>query len=284
MTVRVPVGVPANLKSPLFVSAAEAASPATSVTCSVTSLRTGASITPTASAFDDGTTTAVTGRYVATLPAYPMPDILTVAWVGTVDAATVTLTDTVRVVGSHYATVPEITGSANLVNKPLVSHARVAELRDAFASIASEYIGESMTLEYDVATVNPCRSLLLPHPACTLVTVADADDADVLIDWTVNGIGLLRSETSTSNAPYSFAYDHGWNQPDRLRQACVEWVSSVIMRTDGGSARDVIWQAPDGGARYSTPDWDAGRPTGMLDVDNVLNELRSQFGANEHIA
>lgn len=57
-------------------------------------------------------------------------------------------------------------------------------------------------------------------------------------------------------------------------RACTEYVISVLRATASGQSRDVIAQTFDGGmTRYSTPDVAAGRPSGFLEVDRLLNSL-----------
>jgi len=41
-----------------------------------------------------------------------------------------------------------------------------------------------------------------------------------------------------------------------------------------GVSRNTLSEATDAGTtRYSTPDWEGGRPTGWLEVDRLLNTL-----------
>ncbi len=62
--------------------------------------------------------------------------------------------------------------------------------------------------------------------------------------------------------------------PETILDACAEYVAAVSRSRSAGSTRDVIAQTFDGGlTRYSTPDWGAGRPTGYLEVDRLLNSL-----------
>jgi hypothetical protein len=47
----------------------------------------------------------------------------------------------------------------------------------------------------------------------------------------------------------------------------------VVERT--ATSRDTLSQSFEGGTtRYSTPDWNAGRPTGFLQIDADLNSER----------
>jgi hypothetical protein len=273
---RVTLGAPALIPSPLFASEAEVAvaTDATPV-CTVTSARTGADTVLTVAEWTGGMATATTGRYGASLPPWPDLDVLTVTWEAEVDGTAVTLTDTVRVVKAHYASLPQLLEA--LKSKPNVNRLRILELRDDFADLVYEYRGASWTREFDVATVDTCRSYLLPYkPTSLLVSVVDADDADVLSSggWEVTSFGLLAAETTpTSSNPHVVGVEHGVDNPTALTRACILYVSAIVNRDDAGTARDIIWTSAEGGQRYSTPDWKAGRPTGMLDVDAALNAL-----------
>ncbi len=70
-------------------------------------------------------------------------------------------------------------------------------------------------------------------------------------------------------------YVHGIDPaPDPILDADAEYVRSRAISGKAGTIRDVIAQAFDGGTtRYSTPDWDAGRYTGLLDVDALINSV-----------
>jgi hypothetical protein len=273
---RVTVGSPALIPSPLFVSEAEVAVATDATpTCTVVSARTGDSTVLTVAEWTGGMATATVGRYGASLTPWPDLDVLTVTWEAAIDGIAVTLTDTVRVVKAHYASLPQLL--AALPSKPNVDRLRLLELRDGFADLVLEYRGASWTLEYDVASVDVCRSVHVPHiPAATLVSVADVDAVDVLTsgEWELASSGLLTAgHLSTFGSPYSVGYEHGVDNPSALTRACILYVTGIVQRDDGGSGRDIIWQSTDGGLRYSTPDWKAGRPTGMLDVDAALGSL-----------
>lgn len=71
-------------------------------------------------------------------------------------------------------------------------------------------------------------------------------------------------------------YVHGYEAPpEGLLAACAAFVGRRLANSASGTPRDVLSQNFDGGTtRYSTPDWDAGRPTGYLDIDAALNAER----------
>ena len=62
--------------------------------------------------------------------------------------------------------------------------------------------------------------------------------------------------------------------PAALLDACTEYVLCVARNRASGVSRNTLSEATDAGTtRYSTPDWSAGRPTGWLEVDRLLNTL-----------
>lgn len=75
----------------------------------------------------------------------------------------------------------------------------------------------------------------------------------------------------------SVSYTHGLTAPSAaLLRACREYVRATALEHTGNQPRNTIsYQGQDGFTyRESTPDWSAGRPTGFLAVDRVLNSLR----------
>jgi hypothetical protein len=271
---RVQVGEAARLRSPIFANGdGVRTAPASTPTCTVTSHR-GA---------DPGALTVTesgTAEYYATLPAQSAPDLLTVTWAGTVDSQAVSYVDEVKVVADHYASLVELRDSVS--NKPSTTTRRLEALRDEFAARVAEYRGESWTSEYEVLTITVpeggyrvCGTITLPWCVdVALVSVTDPDAADVTSDWTVTTTGRLSPPTAVlAEGTHTIAYTHGVDEPYVLNRACVDWVKSSVMRGDAGTARDIIWQGMDGTVRYSTPDPMAGRPTGLMDVDAVLNAL-----------
>lgn len=89
----------------------------------------------------------------------------------------------------------------------------------------------------------------------------------------VAGVVVMPFVQNTTVVP---VYDHGLDEPtDGLLRGCREYVRSCALSDRSGVHRDVITQADGSGGytRFSTPDWDAGRPTGWLEVDRILNSL-----------
>lgn len=78
----------------------------------------------------------------------------------------------------------------------------------------------------------------------------------------------------------TFVYKHGLDAPSSmLKRCCRVYVRAAVLADQTGLPRDVIVSTFEGMTnRFSTPDWDKGRPTGYLDVDRLLNTLKDYRG------
>lgn len=93
----------------------------------------------------------------------------------------------------------------------------------------------------------------------TIASVTSATEIELSAVATATGTGI----TFTIGGP-----------PTAVLRACREYVRSCALSDRSGVPRDVISQSAEGTyTRFSTPDWDAGRPTGWLEVDRLLNSL-----------
>lgn len=68
-------------------------------------------------------------------------------------------------------------------------------------------------------------------------------------------------------------YSHGYDSPTQsLLRGCREYVRIAAVADRSAVPRDIIATSADGmTTRFSTPDKRAGRPTGYLDIDRLLN-------------
>jgi hypothetical protein len=120
------------------------------------------------------------------------------------------------------------------------------------------------------------QALVLAWPlvqSITSVTVdGDALDTDT---YTLDGSVIYYDSTFSSSYPATVVYTHGATTvSDTLKRATALYVASVFKSEESGVSRDAISQNFDGvTTRYSTPDITAGRPTGWLEVDRLLNLL-----------
>lgn len=145
-----------------------------------------------------------------------------------------------------------------------------------FEDIAERYIGVSYRERAGTHTGWVQRSILeLPHRQVTVVTLADEEDVAVTFERLYVDRGAVEVH---SCALLTATYTHGYEDPtELLLSACALYVARKVAVDNSGMSRDVLSQNFDGGTtRYATPDWNAGRPTGFLDVDADLNSMRSQ--------
>lgn len=159
----------------------------------------------------------------------------------------------------------------------------VDELIAEFEEVAEDYLGFSC----------------VPRTATEVVSVASFSDRLVLArpkvrsvtSVTIDGVALAAASYETDLAagvirrvsggmfspadPATVVYVHGLTEPPvRIKRACALYVASVAESEKSGTSRNVLSQGMDGGTtRYSTPDKRAGRPTGWLEVDRLLNSV-----------
>lgn len=212
---------------------------------------------------------------------------LTLTWTGTADGLTQQLTQSVEVVGGFYASMPSIRQMPGIADDSTYPPQRVREVREEFEAIVDEYRGTSFVPRLRVQTVrHDCwwslSSFLLDdlHPRVLRSIDVGGDAVADLSVWTFSPYGLLYSETSGVSGwavgeAVTIAYEYGLSEPPpALQRACREYVRAVLLRETSGVDRDVISQSFEGMVtRYSTPDASAGRPTGYVEIDRLLNSL-----------
>ena len=124
--------------------------------------------------------------------------------------------------------------------------------------------------------------VLLPHPLIREVTslevngVALSDtDLQALLDR-----GLLAEEGTIvggswcSGARLGLEYSHGLDAwPADIQRGCREFVRAKAIEAVGNGPRNAIRYQDDGGWSFqdSTANWGAGRPTGLMVVDDIWN-------------
>lgn len=149
-----------------------------------------------------------------------------------------------------------------------------------FEGIVEREFGVAYTPRSAVATFDQgwptCR---LPLPNTRIRSVTSVTVGGVLVapaTYTVNlAAGIITCAGGWSAGPIVVAYVHGWDEPPAvLIEACCEYVLSVLKYKSSGTNRNTIAQGGEGSAtRYSTPDRNAGRWTGWLEVDRLLGHL-----------
>lgn len=152
----------------------------------------------------------------------------------------------------------------------------LARIIGDFEQIAEEYRGVAYVTRTAThsAYLRCDNRLLLTHRPVQSVTSVDVDGTVVgsTVDVAAGIVWLSGNQTGQATCTYT----HGLTGtlPGPLLSACVEYVASVAAAEKSTTSRNIMSQNNDGVVvRYSTPDWGAGRPTGWLEVDRLLNSL-----------
>ena len=141
------------------------------------------------------------------------------------------------------------------------------------ADVGSLVIGEGIVAGTTISTVTNGTTVVL-----SAATIATASNVVVTIGRALTVDKLDEAEGRLHlywHGRATSAFRHGLtSQPAALLDACTEYVLSVARSRASGTSRNVLSEATEAGTtRYSTPDRDAGRPTGWLEVDRLLNTL-----------
>lgn len=170
---------------------------------------------------------------------------------------------------------------------------RLADLDDdavtaqiaAFTDIAERYRG--VPFESTTATAVKVHGhygckLITPQNHVKIISLSAASldgtalTSDELADVTIwSEWGVFERAAGWSATQVSLTYTYGYaTTPAAILDACTEYVLCVLRARQSGVSRNTLSEATDAGTtRYSTPDWSAGRPTGWLEVDRLLNSL-----------
>jgi hypothetical protein len=169
-----------------------------------------------------------------------------------------------------------------LANATTYPDSELNNLVSEFTDIAERYRNvafEPRTVTGEIIT-RPNDMQQLGHAPVRTVTaisvdgtaVGASDLAKVIIDGPT---GMISNGPWRNARQMTVTYTHGLDAPsETLLRACAEYVRAIAFSTRSGQSRDVIAQSIDGSfTRYSTPDWNRGRPTGFLEVDRLLNSV-----------
>lgn len=179
-----------------------------------------------------------------------------------------------------YVTVAEVRERVPvLADATAYPDAWIADGVAEFAELVENYRGVPYepTTTTELWTIGSGRStswLSLSRPQVLSIDAITVDDVPIdPATYTLN-LGIVVGPAGFTGQ-VSVTYTYGFPAPTaRLKRACRIYVRATLLSDASGVSRDVITQAFEGGTtRYSTPDWTAGRPTGWLEVDGILNSL-----------
>lgn len=176
-----------------------------------------------------------------------------------------------------YLTAAQVTARDSRFSSRNWTAAAVEARVASFESLAERYRGIAYTPRDCVQTfmVAGADRLVLDRKRIRSVTSVTVDG--VALSATrikLDPAGVLHIIGTVSGLVVA-TYSHGYDSPPSLvLDACTEYVFCVLTGHASGVSRNTLSVGSDGGTtRYSTPDWNAGRPTGWLDVDQLLNDL-----------
>jgi hypothetical protein len=229
-----------------------------------------------------------TGRYTYVLP--PQVDVasLTITWSGAFGGVTQSLQFYLDIVGAVLFTIADARAfgkTTDLSNATTYPDQMIADARARVTDLFRRYCGVSFIPRYDHWQFDGRfqEALYIPN----------AKRVSKLLSVTINGVALSAPDLALcvlqpsgilyrSASYYGFwsswqrnsidvEYEHGWQQPppqishEALVTVWAELTTSQL------ADRFLTFQNEFGITRMSTPDWSAGRPTGIPRVDAVLN-------------
>jgi hypothetical protein len=230
-----------------------------------------------------------TGNYTYTLPGGPTGpgsatwqlDLLRVSWTGSIGGATVTLTDTVEVVGGFLFGLAEARASdPSLANTTTYPTSLLAAKRLEVEVECERICGQAFVPRFGRAIVSGDGSgvVVLPHQQIRTVRAVQYLNADVwttldvVADFSIIPGSIVVHDYSYFPFGYSnivVEYEHGWDSPPPdLVDAALMRLRSLLNRPRSGIADRALSQTTEFGTtiRYAMPGRDR---TGIPDVDAV---------------
>lgn len=223
------------------------------------------------------------GVYSITLTAAHTADLdrLSVVWTGTVSGIVQRHETWVDIVGAHYLTVPQIRAEPGLSDLTRFPLARVLDVRDAVSDLVEDYCGVAFVPRYEreahVGTGSERLIVRRLHGRTVrAVTVSGATQDATGFTIDDHGVVTWMSGVFTAGAAVVVAYEHGLDAPpESLRREMLAEIRARLLAREVRTPVDAISEtSPDGvTVRFSTPDLSAGRPTGNMRLDAVMNAL-----------
>jgi hypothetical protein len=238
----------------------------------------------------DGTTAtapsaAVVGTHVAvTLTAanhLDQLDQLDVTITATVGGAPQVVGFRVDAVGTDYMTLARLRREPGLSDVGRFPDWLLMEHRDGMAEYVERYCRQSFVPQFVIESHWGKGGTCLPafHSPVSAVRAAtiDGEAVDVADIDIIAGTVLHLDAGWTAGKPIVVEVEHGDPfPPAKIVTAMVRAVRRDLLGRGAQAPSDMLWETVDGNTvRYSTPDYDAGRPTGVLELDAVLNGYRA---------
>jgi hypothetical protein len=218
-------------------------------------------------------------------------DRLQLVWSGTTGSLAQQFVDVVDVAGAVYVPTSSLR-HADISDVAKYPTALLIAARDEFETGAESYRGTAFVPRYAneeligdgsrtlmLRHLHPrkVRSVVMSYFGTVYQTVPSATVPLSGLDLRTSGI-LRRVDGGMFPAGYSIqvVYEHGLDQPPpQLFRAEQEYVRSKLLASRAGMRRDTISETVDNiSFRYSTADYEQGRPTGLLEVDSLLNTVQ----------
>lgn len=209
-------------------------------------------------------------------------DTLTVTVTATVGDATEVQVLEVDVVGSHWVTLGALRGERNLDDEARYPTATLRAVRDEWEDWIEDVCNRRFTPGYgiDRRRIGSTDRFVLPSPDVTTLRAVLVDGVAADLDDFTLGPGGTVVYRSLFNADTTIEvhYEHGQTRPPaKLVREVRKAIARELTRRNANTPNDAISEtSPEGGPtiRYSTPDPDRGRYTGILSLDPVIHELR----------
>lgn len=153
------------------------------------------------------------------------------------------------------------------------------DLVEEFEDIAERYLGVAYEERTETETFDLCRSsiVVLKWAQVSEISAITVDDTAVDSDaYSFTDAYSLRFPWPQSGV-LSVSYTHGFAAPTKpILRACREYVRACALADRSRVPRDAYASDVEGVTyRLSTPDFGAGRPTGFIEVDRLLNSVTS---------
>lgn len=252
-----------------------------SVAATLTSARTGATVSPAPSATVSGNRVKVSltaADHTAQL------DRMLLTVTATVDSLATKQVVQIDVVGSHYCTIGALREEPKLDDKNRFPDALIAEIRDEVESYVEEAAGCAFVPMFGTENHigDAGNTLVLRHNAVrSLVSVTVDGSAKSLNDFELLLGDQLHAKSGfpfLNVKPVVVKLEHGEDRPPvKLVREVKKAIRSELLSRGAQAPRDLLWeQTADGNTvRYSTPDFNAGRFTGNLSLDAAINAYKS---------